>query len=127
MVKMLVTLALRHYRDPTSWTAITIAVGAALHLSASPELQAAVDGLMAAIVAVLLAAADGRKNPNADPATGRISERVPEPGADAAGTAASPGGAASDVPAGRGAGIREAGANGPIRRIGPDEFHNRDA
>lgn len=74
----LAKLALRHYRDPLSWAGIITAVGAAAHVSVPPEYVPYIETLMGAAVGMLLLAADGRKNPNTEPSTGAISERVPD-------------------------------------------------
>ena len=114
MLKALVVLALRHYRDPTSWAGILVAVTTAAHWNISPDMANALDGVCAALVGLLLVAADGRKNPN-DTGDGAISQRLPAPAPAASGT----GPARDDLPAGAGTAVRTTDTLA-VRRLGPD-------
>lgn len=110
--------ALRHYRDPLSWAGIIAAVGAACHFTIDPAMVQPLEAVLGGIVSILLVAADGRSNPNTDPATGAVSVREPAP--EPTGT----GPAHDDVPAGTGPDLRPSVTNIPVRRIGPDHGGN---
>lgn len=64
ILRMLGVAALRHYRDPLSWSGIIVAIGAACHFSVPPEYVAPIESILGSAVAILLLVADGRKNPN---------------------------------------------------------------
>jgi hypothetical protein len=93
MVEALVRLALRHYRDPTSWAGVVSGVLVSANVAVRPDVVTNIDVILGAIVSLALVLMDGRRNPNTDH-TGAISVR---PAADqppavppAAGSAASP-------------------------------------
>lgn len=102
--------ALRHYRDPLSWTACVAAVAAAAHLTLDPAILTQIDVILASLASILLAAADGRKNPNTAP-DGAIPPRVQDGAPDAPGVAPDP---HNDLQAVDRSAVR------PARRIGPD-------
>lgn len=66
MVQTLVRLALRHYRDPTSWAGVVSGVLIAAHVSVDPAIASSIDTILASIVAIALVAMDGRRNPALD-------------------------------------------------------------
>lgn len=72
--RLLAVAALRHYKDPLSWSGIIVAVGAAAHFSLPPEYMGYVESILGSVVGILLLAADGRSNPNTTVA-GQISAR----------------------------------------------------
>lgn len=82
MVQTLVRLALRHYRDPTSWAGVVSGVLIAAHVSTDPAIAGSIDTILAAVVSIALVLMDGRSNPNTD-STGAISVRPAQPAATA--------------------------------------------
>ena len=66
MVQTLVRLALRHYRDPSSWAGVVSGVLIAAHVSVDPAIAGSIDTILASVVAIALVAMDGRHNPALD-------------------------------------------------------------
>lgn len=66
MFQTLVRLALRHYRDPTSWAGVVSGVLIAAHVSVDPAIAGSIDTILASVVAIALVAMDGRHNPSLD-------------------------------------------------------------
>jgi|SRR6516225_9776648 hypothetical protein len=102
MLRMLVTLALRHYRDPTSWIGLIVAVAAASHWTVDPELANSLASFAAAAVGLIFTVCiDGRRlQPSGDPPESSDPEKPV-------------------LPAGAGTAVRPAPTE-PVRRIGPD-------
>lgn len=85
MVQTLVRLALRHYRDPTSWAGVVSGVLIAAHVSVDPAIAGSIDTILASVVAIALVAMDGRHNPSLDvvrPAEPAAPAVQPDPGRD---------------------------------------------
>lgn len=113
IVRNIVNLALRKYREPSTWVPIVAAIGTALHFNVSPSMQTAIDGVFAALVGVLFVAINEH---GGGAVAGADSVRESAP------SAAGNGSSAPSMPAGPGADIRPAATEQPrpVRRIGPD-------
>lgn len=122
----LTRMALRHYTDKSSWAGIVVSLAGLAHLTLPAEVSDAAATILAFVAGLLLVAADGRKNPNADPCTGCITPRadgsVPQPDARPPDAAPAPGGAHADLQAVVRTGV--APTQPLVRRLGPYDSRN---
>lgn len=78
MLKTLFVLALRHYRDASSWAAIIAAFWTTQHWQPNPTVQNAIETILGAAITLCLWLIDGRNNPNTN-AAGAIDQRAQIP------------------------------------------------
>jgi len=104
----LINLALRKYKEPSTWIPIVAAIGAAVHVNISPELQTAIDSVFAAIVTALFVAINEHGKP-ADSGGSADSVREPAPAAPGNGSSG------ADLQAGNRPSVRPADEPKPVR------------